>query len=81
MEEPIRGTKTIFNYMRENLAMWKAAMNTSHDLWACKDLEWDVKICFKQRVALIGAQHAHQVAKSQLASLQQSNESTIWWES
>ncbi len=77
MEELVRGTKTIFNYMRENLAMWKATMNTCHDLWTCKDLERDVKICLKQRVALIGAQHVHQMAKSQSVSLQQSNELTI----
>jgi hypothetical protein len=47
------------------------------NLWACKDLERDVKICLKQRVALIGAQQAHQVAKNQSVSLQQSNKLTI----
>lgn len=64
--------------MRENSAMWEAVINTCHDLWTCKDLERDVKICLKQRVALISAQQAHQVAKSQLVSLQQSNELTIY---
>ncbi len=32
MEELVRGTKTIFNYTRENSTMWKVAMNTCHDL-------------------------------------------------
>lgn len=77
MEELVRGTKTIFNYLRENSAMWEAVINTCHDLWTCKDLKRDVKICLKQRVALISAQQGRQVAKSQLVSLQQSNELTI----
>ncbi len=47
MEELVRGIKIILDYTKDNSIMWKVAMNNFHDLWACKDLERDSKICFK----------------------------------